>query len=766
MSYVDVETSAEALQEDEELIEAVNEIVETAATAIYTDIKNDVSGIILRIRYFMDTAFPFLVDWREDPTAFGRHMNNLGLAFILYLVAFWILSPSRKWRMDKRPQGKRRNRSSLLSIEKRTFSFERIRRNLSVFYREKLGQSTGGATSPRKRPTLERSRSTSSIVGMNGKRKPISDFAGGRQEDEDYEEEEEEETEEEKFAKRWPAILQTRYCQLVLPPQCKRVEKPKNAPKSEIESKRATSISSAANAEHTDEGLEDENPGQRLLNYLRHFLHLMMSFLRYDYVGAGYSLINWIEWWLRNRRRRQSEAVLGAADDDESEGGEGAFVRRLSFNSQASANSGSDGGQLLSPRTSKNKLRSKRDTILKSNRPTNIPKSPDVGESNYSTDPMPNISLIDATLSTREGEEKKETLGSELDDTVASGINANMHTPPPTPNLHTPTHPDSVYETPRFDLRDENIDLGDGRVSKLALSSRSNHQQPLSIPKLKDALENYRKPLLRNKPGQPNGVTGNPASAQSPARCLRPGSIGESRALPETDDSDLSKKSSDDPMDDLEIERAESISYYFETASTQEHIKKMSVEVPVPDRNGYIVGDDFLPDSSRWKPLLVFVNSRSGPQQGELLITQLRGLLNPIQVWDLVNGGPEEILESFTTSFSRLRILVCGGDGTVSWIVSTMEKMKIQRVPPIAILPLGTGNDLARIHGWGGGYNNEPLTAILEQVAESYSSWLDQWEMTIENKKGKVKEVKSFFNYLGVGADAQAALQVHLVSYF
>ena len=193
-----METSAEALQEDEELIEAVNEIVETAATAIYTDIKNDVSGIILRIRYFMDTAFPFLVDWREDPTAFGRHMNNLGLAFILYLVAFWILSPSRKWRMDKRPQGKRRNRSSLLSIEKRTFSFERIRRNLAVFYREKLGQPTGGATSPRKRPTLERSRSTSSIVGMNGKRIPISDFAGGRQEDEDYEEDEEEETEEEK----------------------------------------------------------------------------------------------------------------------------------------------------------------------------------------------------------------------------------------------------------------------------------------------------------------------------------------------------------------------------------------------------------------------------------------------------------------------------------------------------------------------------------------------------------------------------------------
>jgi diacylglycerol kinase (ATP) len=174
------------------------------------------------------------------------------------------------------------------------------------------------------------------------------------------------------------------------------------------------------------------------------------------------------------------------------------------------------------------------------------------------------------------------------------------------------------------------------------------------------------------------------------------------------------------------------------------------------------LGDDFLPDPNNFTPLLAFVNSRSGPQQGHLLITQLRGLLNPVQVWDLADGGPEEVLESFSV-FKNLRILVCGGDGTVSWIVSAIEKMELQRWPPIAILPLGTGNDLARIHGWGGGYNNESLIKILEQVAEGYISWLDRWEMTIENKKGKMKQVKSFFNYLGVGADAQAALQVHML---
>lgn len=162
---------------------------------------------------------------------------------------------------------------------------------------------------------------------------------------------------------------------------------------------------------------------------------------------------------------------------------------------------------------------------------------------------------------------------------------------------------------------------------------------------------------------------------------------------------------------------------------------------------------------------MVFVNSRAGPQQGQLLITQLRRLLNPIQVWDLADGGPETILESFCV-MSRLRILVCGGDGTVSWIISALEKMQVERWPPMAILPLGTGNDLARIHGWGGGYMNESLITILEQIADSYISLLDRWEMTVEDKKGKIKEAKAFTNYLGVGADAQAALQVHMVSIF
>ncbi len=200
---------------------------------------------------------------------------------------------------------------------------------------------------------------------------------------------------------------------------------------------------------------------------------------------------------------------------------------------------------------------------------------------------------------------------------------------------------------------------------------------------------------------------------------------------------------------------------FFDTANSDRQLRDMSRAVPIPDARGYILGDEFI--GSSCTPLLVFVNSRSGSRNGNLLITQFRRLLNPIQVWDLANGGPEKILKSFSV-LTRFQLLICGGDGTVSWIISALEKLELKRWPPIGILPLGTGNDLSRIHGWGGGYDNESLLLIFRQISEAYISLLDLWGVNITSmsKKGKQrKEVKSFINYLGVGVDAQAALQVH-----
>jgi diacylglycerol kinase (ATP) len=47
-------------------------------------------------------------------------------------------------------------------------------------------------------------------------------------------------------------------------------------------------------------------------------------------------------------------------------------------------------------------------------------------------------------------------------------------------------------------------------------------------------------------------------------------------------------------------------------------------------------------------------------------------------------------------------LVVCGGDGTFMWVITELYHFNIDHTKvPIAIIPLGTGNDLAQVLGWG-----------------------------------------------------------------
>jgi len=68
--------------------------------------------------------------------------------------------------------------------------------------------------------------------------------------------------------------------------------------------------------------------------------------------------------------------------------------------------------------------------------------------------------------------------------------------------------------------------------------------------------------------------------------------------------------------------------------------------------------------------------------------------------------------QSLNEGFTRLKgkcdegkpviLVICGGDGSVMWVVTEMANYHINHEQvPIAIIPLGTGNDFAQTFGWG-----------------------------------------------------------------
>ncbi|KAK9817740.1 hypothetical protein WJX72_001471 [[Myrmecia] bisecta] len=210
------------------------------------------------------------------------------------------------------------------------------------------------------------------------------------------------------------------------------------------------------------------------------------------------------------------------------------------------------------------------------------------------------------------------------------------------------------------------------------------------------------------------------------------------------------------------------------------------------------------------KPLLVFLNTKSGPQVGLAMRRKFLRMLNPLQVVELPREKPEPALQLFAR-VPNLRIMVVGGDGTVGWIMGCLDVLKEAleaepggqpwTMPPIAVFPLGTGNDLARCLNWGSGlheFQHSGMSAILKEVEQATVALLDRWTVSIQPAKaaraaggqglpqrsasgrigqsisGMRKQLgkepaeqkavkKTLNNYLGIGIDAKVALEFHQV---
>lgn len=66
-------------------------------------------------------------------------------------------------------------------------------------------------------------------------------------------------------------------------------------------------------------------------------------------------------------------------------------------------------------------------------------------------------------------------------------------------------------------------------------------------------------------------------------------------------------------------------------------------------------------------PILVFVNRKAGGKVGAILIDTLRSMLSDVQICDVTSARPGEYLALFEGCKKSMRVICCGGDGTVSW---------------------------------------------------------------------------------------------------
>lgn len=178
------------------------------------------------------------------------------------------------------------------------------------------------------------------------------------------------------------------------------------------------------------------------------------------------------------------------------------------------------------------------------------------------------------------------------------------------------------------------------------------------------------------------------------------------------------------------------------TATSQEQLlsetdSNVDDRVRTPPLEAEVVVSDALVmiEGSRI-PLLVFVNSRSGGQQGKPLLAQFSSWLRPEQVIDLATTKPEDALRRFA-AVDDLRVLVCGGDGTCGWLMTAMENVGCTF--PLATMPLGTGNDLARTLRWGHGLTGSMRREQwLRRVAQANIVGLDRWRVRLYDCKEQI----------------------------
>ena len=80
----------------------------------------------------------------------------------------------------------------------------------------------------------------------------------------------------------------------------------------------------------------------------------------------------------------------------------------------------------------------------------------------------------------------------------------------------------------------------------------------------------------------------------------------------------------------------------------------------------------------------------------------------------------------------------------MGWVLTEIDKMDLHRQCQIGVLPFGTGNDLARVLGWGSAFDDDTqLPAALERLEQAQIKMLDRCVLcSVLYSKEIIAEVK------------------------
>lgn len=196
--------------------------------------------------------------------------------------------------------------------------------------------------------------------------------------------------------------------------------------------------------------------------------------------------------------------------------------------------------------------------------------------------------------------------------------------------------------------------------------------------------------------------------------------------------------------------------------------------------------------------IFVFVNPKSGGNRGQVFLeipspflAELEdGQKVTVHIFSLPDGpsgskpGFLKLKEALQKFQRPLRVIVGGGDGTIMWADQEAVKHGIDssRQLVYGVIPLGTGNDFARVAGWGG---KNPKKILLDDFAEFrmlVSLWVkakprlhDVWEVEVrvhedgeilvvdENKVEVELDFKSkkmlMINYFSIGQESKVGIE-------